>query len=345
MNNNLKMRTLHKASHAVFLTAVMKFGLIAPSLFAEPTSELIEPEVVTTTSVQGRVVLPEDVSEGIDVGGISLDKAIIKLEGDYKHPRLPYPENWRSITPEEREEWLNEFKKSEAYQEYEEKVEAAQAKRAVFSTEIAEDGTFIFEDIKPTWYQLSVMVMHPNATGEPSSKLARGHVMRQFIIKDVAQPYNVGALTLEVKNVLLPGDVAPDLTAVAYDGSEFKLSDFQGQFVLIDFWATWCAPCRAEIPNLEAVYEEFGGENFEMIGLSIDKSMDMPEAFHEKKPSGYLQGFLGADERYQGVREDYGIRGIPSIWLIGPDGKVVARDLRGMALREAVEAALASPTE
>jgi len=139
----------------------------------------------------------------------------------------------------------------------------------------------------------------------------------------------------------MPGDTAPDWTATGYDGTEFKLSDYRGQYVLFDFWATWCGPCKAEFPNLKAVYEDFGGERFEMIGLSIDKTIDLPKEYHEKNPSTYTQGFV-EPEPYQQVRNDYGIRSIPSIWLIGPDGKIVGRDLRGKALREAVRTALVS---
>jgi len=66
-----------------------------------------------------------------------------------------------------------------------------------------------------------------------------------------------------------------------------------------------------------------------MIGLSVDATIDLPKALHKKKPLAYLQGFMGQGDPYQTVREAYGIRGIPSIWLIGPDGTIIARDLRG----------------
>lgn len=105
------------------------------------------------------------------------------------------------------------------------------------------------------------------------------------------------------------------------------------------FWATWCGPCLAEIPNLEAAHEEFGGDRLAVIGLSVDETIDIFKAFLQKKLSAYSQGFLDGDH-YLAIREAYGIRAIPSIWLVGPDGKIVARDLRGKALREAVREAL-----
>lgn len=293
-----------------------------------------------TTSVQGRVKMPDKVSDGIDVEGLLLGDAVIRLEGNYNRPRMPYPANWSDITPDERRAWINAFRKSEAGKAYDREVEEARAKRPMFTAEIEDDGTFVFEDIEPKWYQLSVAIMHPAAEGEPSRNLARAYAMRQFIIKDTEQPCQAGTLTLELKNVLMPGDSAPAWTATTYDGGEIKLADFRGQFVLVDFWATWCGPCKGEIPNLEAVYEEYGGDRFKVVGLSIDKTIDLPKTFHEEHPSAYLQGFLGIGDRYLKIREAYGIQGIPSIWLIGPDGKIVARDLRGEAVRKAVREAL-----
>lgn len=333
------------AMRLVLLSALTATPLLTQAVQAQ---EAVETEPVEaqepTVAVQGRVELPKEMPEGVNVEGISLDKAVITLQGHYKHPRRPYPENWRELTREERRQWSKAFEKSEAFQEYERKVEVAKSKRKTFTTKLAEDGSFSFENIKPAWYQLTVMVMHPKATGEPSFELARAHALRQFIIKDKDKPYGLGTVELKLKNVLMPGDNAPNWAATGYDGAEYKISDFRGQYVLFDFWATWCGPCKAEIPNLEAVYNDYGGERFEMIGLSVDETIDLPKAFHEKKPPAYRQGFV-SPERYKQIRNDYGIRSIPSIWLVGPDGKIVARDLRGEELREAVRGALEAPVK
>lgn len=119
-----------------------------------------------------------------------------------------------------------------------------------------------------------------------------------------------------------------------YDGKVQKLSDFvgKGKYVLVDFWASWCGPCRQEIPNLIKVWEKYSGKNFEVLGVaSWDEPGDTKKAIDElgiKYPQIMNAQNAGTDV--------YGIGGIPQIILFGPDGTILHRDLRGNAVEEAV---------
>jgi thiol-disulfide isomerase/thioredoxin len=120
----------------------------------------------------------------------------------------------------------------------------------------------------------------------------------------------------------------------------FELAKQKGNYVLIDFWATWCGPCLEETPHLKSVWADFGqDERFVMIGLSLDESPEEPAALVKANGMSWPQGFLGNWDKAP-LPSQFGVRGIPSIWLIGPDGNVVARDLRGTRIKEAVAQAL-----
>lgn len=325
------MMSFRKRVLNTFLTVSAVVALFDVSLRAAQTDK---------TSVQGRVQMPEKLPEGVNVEGLCLDNVILLLEGKYKHPRMPYPENWSDMTPDERSKWRSNFTNSDGYEAYKRKVDEALLKRPVFKTKVQEDGSFVFKDIPLSWYQLRAIIMHPRAEGSPDYELARAFKMRQFIIKNADEPYRVGTMTLELKSVLMPGDLAPDWEASGYDGSKFSLSDFRGRYVLLDFWATWCGPCIGEIPNLEATHDALGGKRLQVIGLSVDNTIDIASRFLKKKPSAYLQGFLGQGELYEEISNAYGIESIPSIWLIDPDGKIVARDLLGASMPELVRKAM-----
>lgn len=119
------------------------------------------------------------------------------------------------------------------------------------------------------------------------------------------------------------------------------LSDYvgQGKWMLVDFWASWCGPCKAEIPNLIDVYENFAGENFDVLSIDV---WDKPEAaFEAAEAEGICWNQIVCTEEDRSTPTDvYGIEGIPQIILFAPDGTIAARNLRGEQIAQKVAEAL-----
>lgn len=131
--------------------------------------------------------------------------------------------------------------------------------------------------------------------------------------------------SLEVKK--LNGFVSPTFAYENVEGKMIKLEDFKGKYVYVDVWATWCGPCRAEIPHLKKVEEVFHGKNIEFVSISVDvlKDKEKWKKFVAEKQLGGVQVFADKDWRSDFVTA-YKIQGIPRFILIGPDGKIVNAD-------------------
>jgi len=124
-----------------------------------------------------------------------------------------------------------------------------------------------------------------------------------------AAPGNVG---------LENGETAPALVLTGFDGSAFDLAQFRGKVVLVNYWATWCAPCRKEMPTLDAFYRRHHAQGLEMMGISVDFQRDIEKARKLAKTVGYPTAHTG------GISNDgFGTqKGVPVTYVIDVDGVV-----------------------
>jgi thiol-disulfide isomerase/thioredoxin len=126
------------------------------------------------------------------------------------------------------------------------------------------------------------------------------------------------------------------------EGKALSLTSYKGKVVLVDFWATWCGPCKAEIPNMKRVYTDFHDKGFEVVGISIDQgAADKLKEFVQKEEIPWT---ICRDGDTPGKNaEYYGIHRIPQMILVGRDGKVISLNARGAGLGPLVEKAIAAP--
>ncbi|MFN7119545.1 MAG: peroxiredoxin family protein [Saprospiraceae bacterium] len=172
-----------------------------------------------------------------------------------------------------------------------------------------------------------------------------GYFAEQFVNEFKAE---MPELTAQIKKQLEYaksfeiGGTAPDFTQQTPDGKDLKLSDLRGKVVLIDFWASWCGPCRRENPNVVKVYSKYKDKGFEILGVSLDNSR---ERWLQAIQQDGLTWLHVSDLKYwqNEVAQLYSVRSIPHTILLDAEGKIVARNLRGPALEEKLAEIFAKP--
>ena len=145
--------------------------------------------------------------------------------------------------------------------------------------------------------------------------------------------------TMENAKPLSIGHQAPDFTINSIDGKPVKLSDFKGKYVMVDFWASWCVPCRQENPNVVKQYAAFKDKGFNILSISLDKDK---AAWQKAIDADHLSWTQASDlNSFQGAAEMlYHIEAIPSNFIIDPKGDIVAKNLRGTDLEDFLKTTL-----
>jgi len=190
-----------------------------------------------------------------------------------------------------------------------------------------------YADTHPDSY-LSIMLL--NSTLKPGFDAIEAEKIFNKLLPEIKQTNlakNVIRQILETKRTQV-GIQATDFTQNDVNGKPVKLSDFKGKYVLLDFWASWCAPCRRENPNVKEAYAKYKSKGFEVLGVSLDK---------EEAKAAWLKAI--ADDKLTWTQVSdlrswnneaavlYSVKAIPTNFLIDPQGKIIAKDLRGEELQ------------
>lgn len=164
----------------------------------------------------------------------------------------------------------------------------------------------------------------------PNSDLANGYAQHIDVLES---QYNQLAALQNVK----VGEPAPDITLPSPDGKEYSLSDLKGQVVLLDFWASWCRPCRMENPNVVKVYHKYKDQGFTVFSVSLDRPGQKERWEDAIKKDGLAWPYHVSDLQYwnSAAAKMYGVSGIPRAFLIDRDGNIASTRVRGAEQIEA----------
>jgi len=211
------------------------------------------------------------------------------------------------------------------------------------------DGSIAVSGLRPGNYLLDGFAerVDANDANTPSSRPAQPPSLYWYFTVPTSQPATVdlGSVSTQTSDALAlqVGQIVPDLNATTLDGKPFSLRAYGGQWVLLDFWGTWCGFCIAEEPSLKDAYEGWSLDGrLAMVPASVDDTAEQVRRHVAEKQLAWTQIVLGPREQTN-VPQKFGVDGYPTIMLISPEGKLIETGLRGGRLRDVLIKYLGPP--
>ena len=257
-------------------------------------------------------------------------------------PFIP-PPGYDRLPAEEKQKLYQAFLDSPTYRQY-------LSHPTSYGIHFNHDGSFRADNIPPGQYVI-YFGLNGDKPDQNNVIPLLGSIRKIITVReaddgDNSQPFSLGTFTMTPRPVaehdFKPGSDAPDFVAQTYDGKKVRLSDLRGKVVMINFWATWCGPCIAEMPQLQKLSEKFAGDQrLVMVGISMDDQMQNPARFLKQHQLSWTQWYGGAAGT-QDAFDAFAIQAIPSLWIISPTGKIVARDVQIGGVQMILEKELAA---
>jgi beta-lactamase regulating signal transducer with metallopeptidase domain/thiol-disulfide isomerase/thioredoxin len=212
-----------------------------------------------------------------------------------------------------------------------------------FVAELKSYGAFVVHDLPPGRYLLEVNVhapVPPESCGLPVN-VAAARSEFEVASKSSDVPLDLGRIDLELTRGPRAGQVVPDLKGRTLAGELFDLGKLRGKPVLLDFWATWCGPCKAAVPDVKRLYETYGRTGkMAFVGVDLDYTVAAAADYVADKEITWPQVAAGSWGDENAVAREFAVTSVPSFWLIGTDGTILARDVPLAELPKQIEAAI-----
>jgi thiol-disulfide isomerase/thioredoxin len=280
------------------------------------------------TMVKGRVLLSGDAAPKID-----LHKSLNWLLR--KAPGIEPPAEVRALGLNARDGW------NHAWTTTQEGLALIECQENYFVV-IDKDGRFLISGVPAGDYDLALRLYEPPGDGCLVSPVG-GRIVRFQISEDAAHGPGVDLGDIAVKVALGPraGEIVPDFAFADLTGKTMKLSALRGRYVLVDFWASWCVPCVANLPAIGKLHDTYGrDERLTILGVNLDDDSEQARTFVAREKLTWSQAFPGRVGDRDEILSRYAIGSVPAYLLIGPDGKLIERSENLQVMTEALSRVL-----
>ncbi|QPH39909.1 TlpA disulfide reductase family protein [Pedobacter endophyticus] len=228
-------------------------------------------------------------------------KQVEKLQADFEAKVATQPQNRAAVLEEMKpqyEKYINELNSSI--------IKFAQDNKGTLAS------FYAMNTLSPQEYEAELVKYAEEVKNE-----IKGNATVDSFVKQMA-----------VLKTVQVGEIAPGFTVNTAEGKPVSLSDYKGKYVLVDFWASWCQPCRQENPNVVKVYNKYKNKNFDILGISLDTDKDA--WLNAVKADGLTWTHASELKDFNGETvKKYQVQAIPASFLIDPNGKIAAKNLRG----------------